>query len=294
MNGPQDLQDFVGFDPIPGKMQPEEQVWPEWPVAPKPRQKNAPVPPMSPPTKDERRWEAEMNAIFALLAPVSRGPGGEPLLNLDMQRWYRETMHPRDYMNQSYYGLWLLSAVIFLDSLGPLSRVSGKDLCDHAIVSPQELERAREIIEKGKKEAAVGFGRPDAQGRFRSDRYRTDRGSRPLFRVGDRVRTVLQSSSGHTREYRYLRGREGIVQAVYPAEPAGQSTGGGRYERAYPDTASRGPGNEFYVNVYQVRFEGRDLFGEDFVEPGTAYFADMFETYLKPIAPRRRPVQSRS
>lgn len=291
MNGPQnDLQGYAGFDPIPGKCQPEDQIWPEWPVL---SSRGG-----AEPTPDDR-WEADMNGIFALLTSASSFLS-EPV-NLDQQRWYRETMHPRDYMNMSYYELWVVSTCIYFDSLGEESPITRKDLCEHAIISAEQLDLAREIIERGRTQAVPGFGRPDENGRFSSSVYSTTRGTRPTLKVGDRVRTALQSSSGHTRQYGYLRGREGVVVAVYPAAPPDpeKGTGQGLYERGYPDTASRGGDQDFYVPLYKVRFEAADLFGADFVESAsgdeaegnTVIFADLWETYLELVS--QRPVAIR-
>jgi nitrile hydratase len=47
-----------------------------------------------------------------------------------------------------------------------------------------------------------------------------------------------------------------------------------------PDTNAHGRG-ECPEHVYAVRFEGRELWGED-AEPGSCVHLDLFESYLEP------------
>ncbi len=52
-----------------------------------------------------------MGAILAMFSAVYFPKVG---FNLDVARWLRETVHPRDYLNTPYYDLWLRSVATFL------------------------------------------------------------------------------------------------------------------------------------------------------------------------------------
>ncbi len=284
MDGPQNvLQGFAGFEAIPFKDQREDQVWPEWPAPPEE------CPPGSE-AEELCKWEAYMNAIFALMIFASSRTT-KPL-TLDMERWYRETMHPRDYMNMPYYELWLLAICTYLDQWPDADRVSGQDLLDCGIVSAEQLEHALKIQEVAKHQAVPGFMPPNEEGEFASSRFAEGKAHSPRYRVGQPVRGVLQASAGHTRQYAYLRGREGVIDKVYPAtpprppSPTAPSTGNGTYEAAYADIASRGRGQEYFIPLYSVCYDAADLFGEHFAEPGTKIYADQWETYLEPLPDR--------
>ena len=71
----------------------------------------------------------------------------------------------------------------------------------------------------------------------------------------------------HTRLPRYVRGHVGVVERVHQPN-------------VFPDSMVRGEGEDPQW-LYTVRFEGRELWGED-AEPGTAVSVDAFEPYLEP------------
>ena len=196
MDGPQNvIQGFEGYNEIPDKDQPENAPWPE-------------------------DWEGAMGAVFSLILGVPDAQKPYPLrLNLDMLRWYRETMHPRNYMNTSYYELWLLAVCFYLSQSGS-GGITKEQLTGGGgalpIVSPQELDRAGDIRGIGIHQAVPGFSKPDKDGKFSSTEYTEGKASEPKYQAGQRVATVLQASAGHTREYQYFRGRPGVIDAVYP------------------------------------------------------------------------------
>ncbi len=88
----------------------------------------------------------------------------------------------------------------------------------------------------------------------------------PRFAVGDEVVTRNLHPPGHTRLPGYARAHRGTIALVQ----------GGW---VLPDTNAHGRGEcpEF---VYAVRFEGRELWGED-ADPGTSVHVDLFESYLE-------------
>ncbi len=89
----------------------------------------------------------------------------------------------------------------------------------------------------------------------------------PRFAVGDAVKTRNLHPEGHTRLPGYAREKPGRILLHQGAW-------------VFPDTNAHDRG-ECPQHVYAVRFEGRDLWGED-AEPGTSVHLDCFESYLEP------------
>ena len=75
---------------------------------------------------------------------------------------------------------------------------------------------------------------------------------------------------GHTRQPRYVRGRQGTVVEDY-----------GVYALQDTDEDGRRPADRRPQHVYSVRFEARELWGE---RGGAreAVYADLWEDYLEP------------
>ncbi|WP_295430867.1 SH3-like domain-containing protein [uncultured Thiodictyon sp.] len=283
MEGPHNLQTWTGFDAIPDKDQPETTVWPE-------------------------PWEGEMGAIFAMTTSVFYPEKG---FNLDAARWYRETMQWRTYGNTPYFDLWLRSVSTYFSLSGLVTRADlteGYPPPDYpqpgtstsvAIIDKDSLDLAAQLRGQALTQAVPGFGKPQTDGRYSSPSYQEGTAvNHPLFAIGDRVETLLQIGTGHTREYPVYRGRPGVVVASYGIVAA-QFTGEGPsrirvfqpyYQPGYPDIASRAspvdgaPRQEFFVPVYSIRFEARDLWGDGYAEEGVAVYVDMFEPYLKRAA----------
>lgn len=160
------------------------------------------------------------------------------------------------------------------------------------ITTAAAQKRAKTIRDQAFKEAVPGAGRPDAKGRYQSEQYDPAKvgsisaiGAKPKFKVGDRVQCINQLSTGHTREYPYFRGKVGTVVAYYglaeeKRNEKGQIEFQGVYYGPYPDIACRGL-QKFYTPLYSVRFEGKDIWGEDFVDKRMVVYADVFEPYIK-------------
>ncbi len=90
--------------------------------------------------------------------------------------------------------------------------------------------------------------------------------SDPRFAVGDRVVTRNLHRAGHCRLPAYARARRGVVEMLQ----------GGW---VLPDSNAHGKG-ECPEHVYCVRFDGRELWGDD-AEPGTSVCLDVFDGYLE-------------
>ena len=89
----------------------------------------------------------------------------------------------------------------------------------------------------------------------------------PRYAPGDAVVTRNLRPAGHTRLPGYARGRCGRVALLH-----------GTW--VFPDTHAHGAG-ENPQHVYAVRFEARELWGEQ-AEAGTCIHVDLFESYLAP------------
>jgi nitrile hydratase len=82
--------------------------------------------------------------------------------------------------------------------------------------------------------------------------------SGPRFAVGDRVRTRDINRPGQTRLPRYARGRVGVITR---------------------DGAAPGS-DESVRTIYQVRFEARELWGDD-TDLRSAVYLELMEDYLE-------------
>jgi hypothetical protein len=283
MEGPHNGHGWEGFDAIPAKDQPEAVFG---------------GPKYSAWTED---WEAPFGAAYSLTSALF-GANPPPFNNnLDMARWGRETMHPRNYVNAPYMELWLRAMARWVDrsdgapiplpppapagaSAQPITR---DDLVSLGIIDAESLERAAMIEQRAKTQAVPGFGAPNENGDYSSPHYTEGRTEVPVARrfvVGQKVRAVLQWGAGHSREYPPYRGRIGTVVADYgiAAEEWGPSgiVFQPYYQKPYPDIECRGQ-QTFMVPVYSVRFEAKDIWGEGYAEPGLALYADMWEPYLE-------------
>jgi nitrile hydratase len=192
-------------------------------------------------------WERR---VFALT--MAMGATGE--WNLDASRFARENRPPADYLNKSYYQIWLAG----LQQL----------LAEHDLVTEEEVSAGREleprktvgrVLAAGDVAATLGRGGP------------TNRApERPaMFSVGDCVRAKNINPPTHTRLPRYVRGHIGTVGATHGCH-------------VFPDTNAHG-GGENPQWLYTVAFDGRELWGPG-ADPAMVVSVDAFEPYLEPVA----------
>jgi hypothetical protein len=121
-------------------------------------------------------WEGR---VFALT--LALGAGGK--WNIDASRFAREDRPPADYLDKTYYELWLAGIERLLADRG----------------YPERVLAAADV------EATLGRGGPAEREAPRAAR----------FAVGDRVRTRNTHPHGHTRLPRYARGRVGTIELVH-------------------------------------------------------------------------------
>lgn len=89
----------------------------------------------------------------------------------------------------------------------------------------------------------------------------------PRFKAGDAIVARNNHPPGHTRLPRYIRGRRGVVDRDHGVF-------------GLPDTIAHDQG-ENAQHVYSVRFEARELWGED-AGPNDSLYIDMWDDYMDP------------
>jgi nitrile hydratase subunit beta len=192
----------------------------------------------------EEAWEARVFAISEIIGTQGLGRGGgRPL---------REQMDPAEYLQASYYERWLWSNERRLERKGA--------------IAPGEIDAWVERLRGG--EEAPRSEDPELAKRALAAERETDvlaPAGDARFGPGDRVRVKRMRPAGHTRCPRYVRGVEGVVEAL-------------RGNDAFPDIGPyQGPSEP----VYAVAFASEDLFGAS-EDGGWTVMVDLFDSYLDP------------
>jgi len=89
----------------------------------------------------------------------------------------------------------------------------------------------------------------------------------PQFGPGDKVTIKNQHPSGHTRAPRFIRGRSGEIARYHGSH-------------VLPDISSQPAGIKTGAHLYSVRFETKELWGEQGDAAGAVY-VDVFEPYIE-------------
>jgi nitrile hydratase len=191
-------------------------------------------------------WEAHVRALNSL----SQAGG---LFNSDAMRYGIERMAPAAYLHTSYYGRWLASLEY--------------NLLKQGLVSADELEARVAFLRDHPEAAPPPVARPDVPPRAQQTRPREPAEVTPRFAVGDAVVTRNVHPTGHTRLPRYARGKRGVIHLVHGSQ-------------FFPDTNAHGLGEQPQT-VYNVRFDGSELWGESAGRPELVHI-DLWESYLEP------------
>lgn len=189
----------------------------------------------------------ERRAFALTLAMGARGDW-----NIDMSRHAREDQHPVQYLSSSYYQIWLAG----------LERL----MLERGLVTEEELKGGPKSPLPKDTKPAVPAERLSAM-LTKGDSARVESDIAARFKVGDRVVAKKLNPKGHTRLPRYVRGREGMVEAT-------QGT------FVFADSNARGEGKN-PQHLYAVRFEAQELWGPD-APAGDSVVLDLFESYLLP------------
>jgi nitrile hydratase subunit beta len=183
---------------------------------------------------------------------VTRAMGGWRLWNIDASRFQRELIAPVDYFDMSYYERWIAALVELMLKNKLVTRTeidSGRPDAGATVRTPTfTAERVPALISKGVS-------------------ARRDIPAAPSYRVGQRVRARNINPVGHTRLPRYARGKVGTVDRDHGVF-------------VFPDTNAQFLG-EKPQHVYSVRFEARELWGEQASRRDTVYI-DLWDDYLAP------------
>jgi nitrile hydratase subunit beta len=188
-------------------------------------------------------WERR---VFAL----SLAMGASGCWNLDMSRAARERLHPAQYLASGYYAIWLEGMLALMLERGLVG--ADEVAAGRSLRPPSPLPRR---LAAGAVATSLARGAPTAR----------PAAAPASFAVGDRIVTRLLNPATHTRLPRYARGRPGIVDAVHGAH-------------VYPDSHALGQG-EAPQWLYTVRFDARDLWGED--TTAASVCVDCWEPYLR-------------
>jgi nitrile hydratase len=189
-------------------------------------------------------WEARAMALT-----VAMGATGQ--WNIDQSRSARESLPPRDYLNSSYYRIWILALEQLMLERGLVSRdelARGEALAPAAALTRLRCEAV---------DAALARGTPAGRAVTRP----------AAFAVGDRVRLRNMQPAGHTRLPRYVRGHTGTVEIVHGVH-------------VFPDTHATQPAADGGHWLYTVRFGARELWGEA-ADPTVSVSVDAWEPYIE-------------
>jgi nitrile hydratase subunit beta len=178
--------------------------------------------------------------------------GVAKLWNLDAFRFKRESIPPPQYLNLSYYGLWTVT----LEHM----------MLEYGVTTPEELAAGHAIAPV--KKAARTVTAADMTNMVRcGSPYNRPAPAPALFKVGDKVRAKNMHPKTHTRLPRYARGHVGEVVRIVGCH-------------VFPDTNASNAGEDPQW-LYTVRFDGRELWGED-SDPTVRVCIEAWEPYMEP------------
>lgn len=171
--------------------------------------------------------------------------------SIDQMRAAIEELPPAIYLCSSYYKRWALQIENLVVRLG--------------LADADEIE-ARRALRPGKP-LPRKLNYADVASSLTRGSYFRPAPAPARFQPGDRVRAKNIHPATHTRLPRYARGRTGAVEAL-------------RGCHVFPDSSAIAQG-EHPQWLYTVRFEGRELWGDD-ADPTLKVSIEAFEPYLEP------------
>ena len=177
-----------------------------------------------------------------------------------------ESISPFAYFQYRYYEKWLGGITEFLQERGYIDE-----------------EKLMELSEKYLKEgnmATVPLPCNDEEGidnqiikyLEEGDSSRRVAQKRPRYQVGQIVKIADPDHSEHTRLPGYLRNKSGCIEFVYP------------------DCYAYFPGPSDCLHEpqisYNIKFNPRHVWGEEYSEAGSLIYADLFECYIDSLVPQ--------
>jgi nitrile hydratase len=196
-------------------------------------------------------WEKRVFGITMAVSYAHRIPG-----TTDEARYAIEQLPPEIYLGSAYFERWLLGAETNYEAHGLLTRA--------------ELENRRRDLA-----ADPGASLPASDDRGQVERvldglragpHPRQAAGTPAYAPGDEVVARNVHTKSHTRLPRYVRGKRGRIDCVRGAFPVPELAAAGERELEF---------------VYEVRFEGEELWG-DSAETATCVYLQLWERYLQP------------
>jgi nitrile hydratase len=189
-------------------------------------------------------WEGRVMAMV-------RAMGAQGAFNIDMSRFYRESLPPHVYLASSYYKKWFLGLEDMLIARGYIG--ADEVTSGHALAAAKPLKRGAFKLDDVERVMVRGrFGRAAI--------------APAKFKAGDRVRARNIHPATHTRLPRYVRGHFGVIERDHGCQ-------------VFPDSAAMDAG-ENPQWLYTVVFDAVELWGRD-ADPSVKISVDAFEPYLE-------------
>jgi nitrile hydratase beta subunit len=199
------------------------------------------APPKEPPFHSE--WEGRVLAMNRVMQATGEW-------NIDVGRYWIETLPPAEYLASSYYRKWFVRLERLCLARGLVTKE--EVAAGHADGPGRKLRRVVPAAE-----AAALLSRRN---------YDLPSTAPAVFKVGDRVTTRNMHPTSHTRLPRFARGRTGTIERIQGCH-------------VYPD-ATVAEGIERPAWLYTVTFDGRELWGPD-ADPTVKVSIEAFEPYLE-------------
>jgi nitrile hydratase len=189
-------------------------------------------------------WEGRVMGIVRVM-------GAKGGLNIDVQRFSRESLPPHVYLASSYYKKWFLAIE--------------RQIVERSIAGADEIAAGHSLrqsppLPRGK------FSVADVERIMVRGRFAREPSAPAAFKPGDRVRTKNINPTTHTRLPRYARGKTGTIERINGCH-------------VFPDANAQGKGDHPQW-LYTVVFDARELWG-DGADPTLTVSIDAFEPYLE-------------
>jgi len=189
------------------------------------------------------KWEGRVMAMV-------RAIGANGGLNIDMQRFSRESLPPVVYLESSYYQKWFLALE--------------RSMLARGMIGADEIERGHSLHANPPLSRGT-FAMKDVERIMTRGSFAREPRAKAAYAVGDRVRTKNIHPATHTRLPRYARDKAGVVERINGCH-------------VFPDTNAHGKGDNPQW-LYTVVFDGRELWGPD-SDPTLKVSIEAFEPYL--------------
>jgi len=189
-------------------------------------------------------WEGRVMAMV-------RAIGANGGMNIDMQRFSRESLPPAVYLSSSYYQKWFLALE--------------QSMLARDMIGADEIERGHSLRQNSPL-ARGTFSMKDVQRVMTRANFAREPRAKPVFAIGECVRTKKIHPATHTRLPRYARDKVGIVERINGCH-------------VFPDSNAHGKGDNPQW-LYTVVFAGPELWGPE-SDPTLKVSIEAFEPYLE-------------